>query len=254
MTNLRQVLPMFLLPLGITMILVLVGLRWRRRALMFAGVAFLWLTSTPLVATLSVRIVEGWAERQPASAAPGADAIVVLSGGRVTAPGRAGISEWRDADRFYGGVELFKAGKAPLVIFTGGWLSRRRDSGLEGDTLFRYARDLGVPADRMAITGRVTTTAEEARAVASLLRANRGAAPMGTAPRVLLVTSAFHMARARRLFERAGLVVIPFPVDFQSSGSDGVTVLSFLPSATALQQTEMAWRELYGRLLYAILG
>ena len=36
--------------------------------------------------------------------------------------------------------------------------------------------------------------------------------------RVLLVTSTFHMRRAQRLFERQGLKVLPFPVDFQSRG------------------------------------
>jgi hypothetical protein len=49
-----------------------------------------------------------------------ADAIVVLSEGRVVVPGKAAVSEWSDADRFFGGVELFRAGKSPLLVFTGG--------------------------------------------------------------------------------------------------------------------------------------
>ena len=36
--------------------------------------------------------------------------------------------------------------------------------------------------------------------------------------RILLVTSAFHMRRAQRLFERQGPKVLPFPVDFQARG------------------------------------
>ena len=36
--------------------------------------------------------------------------------------------------------------------------------------------------------------------------------------RILLVSSAFHMRRAQRLFERQGMKVEPFPVDFQERG------------------------------------
>jgi hypothetical protein len=46
--------------------------------------------------------------------------VSVLSEGRLVAPGNAAVSEWKDADRFFGGVELFKAGKSPLLVFTGG--------------------------------------------------------------------------------------------------------------------------------------
>ena len=61
----------------------------------------------------------------------------------------------------------------------------------------------------MASTPPVVNTAEEAAAIRQLL-------PTGA--RVLLVTSAFHMRRAQRLFERQGLKVLPFPVDFQARG------------------------------------
>ena len=73
----------------------------------------------------------------------------------------------------------------------------------------------------MLTTVPVVNTAEESEAVVELL-SNRGVKiydPAGQL-RILLVTSAFHMPRAQRLFERAGLQVIPFPVDFQVSEGD----------------------------------
>ena len=72
----------------------------------------------PLVSGSLMRAIEGRADRIPASDAPIADAIVVLSGYRIIAPGRAAISEWTDPDRFFCGVELFKAEKSPLLVFT----------------------------------------------------------------------------------------------------------------------------------------
>ena len=249
MIYLHKILPIFFLPVGVTLVLVLAGLWSRRRVLIWTGVAVLWLASTPLLSALMVRAVEGWAERGQARDASEADAIIVLSGGRVVAPGKAAISEWGDADRYFGGMELLRAGKAPLLVFTGGWVPWEPEAAPEGEVLARYARAMGVPSDKVVTTGPVTNTAEEARAVATLLRGRRpGTADRGAPPRVLLVTSAFHMSRARRLFERAGLTVLPFPVDFQVSAGGGVTVMDLLPSASALRQTELAWREMYGRL------
>ena len=254
MIYLHKIFPLFVLPVGLALVLMLAGLRLRRRWLIWSGVAVLWLSSTPVVSKLAVRVSEGWAERGLAADAADADAIVVLSEGRVIAPGKAAVSEWNGADRFFGGVELFKAGKSPLLFFTGGAAPWEPNAALEGDVLAGYAKELGVPDGQILKTPRVTNTAEEAQAVATLLRGRlSGPTPRRGPPRVLLVTSAYHMSRARRLFERAGLSVIPFPVDFQLSAGRTVTVLDFLPTAAAEAQTELAMREWYGRLFYLIV-
>lgn len=255
MIYLHKILPIVLLPVGIVLLVVSAGLLLRRRSLIWTGVVVLWVCSTPVVSGQLLRAVEGATVRGVASAAPAAEAIVVLSGGRIVAPGAAAISEWVDADRFFGGMELFQAGKAPLLVFTGGRLPWEPNTVRpEGDILAEYATDLGVPAAGVVTTGAVATTAEEAVAVAALLSARRtrpGEPPK--APRILLVTSAFHMARAQRLFARAGMEVIPFPVDFQVPASGALTIMDFLPSATALCETELAWREMYGRIYYALV-
>jgi uncharacterized SAM-binding protein YcdF (DUF218 family) len=249
MIYLPKVLAVFVLPVGATLILVSVGLWARRRILIWVGLAVLWLCSTPLVSDALIRVVEGRAVRIPATDAPRADAVVVLGGGRIVAPGKAAISEWGDPDRFFGGVELYRAGKAPLLVFTGGWQSWEPSASPEGEVLAQYARGMGVAADSVVTTGRVSNTAQEAAAVALLLRARRTAgADAGSATTVLLVTSAYHMARARRLFQHAGLKVEPFPVDFQVSAARTLSVLDFLPNAEALMETERAGHELYGRL------
>ena len=186
--------------------------------------------------------------RIDASAAPVADAIVVLSTGRVVAPGTAAISEWADADRFFGGIELFEKGKAPLLVFTGGWLPWEPDAALEGDVLAAHAKAIGVPPAQIVTTGRVSNTAQEAEAVAALMRDRLN--PSG---RILLVTSAFHMPRAERLFARTGLSVSPFLVDFQGAHRGRITMMDVLPNAGALNETQTALRELYGRLDHRLI-
>ena len=117
---LHKILPLFVLPLGLTFILIAAGVVFRRRLFCIVGLLLLWLSAMPMTSNMLVRAVEGWEVRQPAEAMPGADAIVVLSSSRVLAPGNPTVSEWDDPDRFFGGIELYRAGRAPLIIFTGG--------------------------------------------------------------------------------------------------------------------------------------
>ena len=243
METLSQLLPPLVLPLGAALILALIGVASRRRWLTTVALIALWLVSTPMTSRPLARFMEGGSERALASTAPMADAIVVLSGGRLVAPGPAAVSEWRGANRFFGGLELFDAGKAPLLVFTGGWSARRPEAPTEGEVLADWAERWGVAPDRILVTGRVSNTQEEASAVAALLD------PLG-GHRVLLVTSAFHMQRASVLFERAGLEVIAFPVDFQVSDDWRFGVRSLFPGANALSLTEGSLREALARTVY----
>jgi len=253
MMYLHRILPIFVLPTGVTIILLLAGIFLRRRALVIAGLAVLWISSTPVVSRFAIRAAEGYAVRGVAADAPLTDAVVVLSEGRIVAPGKAATSEWHDADRFFGGVELFKAARSPLLVFTGGAVPWEPQAKPEGDILAEYAVALGVPETSILKTKPVANTEEEAQAVAALLRARlAGPTWRGGQPRILLVTSAFHMPRAKRLFDRTGLQVIPFPVDFKASAGAGMSIIDFLPSASALSLSELGLREAYGRLFYLL--
>jgi uncharacterized SAM-binding protein YcdF (DUF218 family) len=251
---LHKIIPVIFLPLGFTLILLSFGLLFKRSILILLALILLWLSSTPLISTFAIRSAEGWAHRIHANDAHQADAIVVLSGGRIVAPRLAGLGEWSGADRFYGGVELFHAGKAPALIFTVGWVPWESKVKPEEDILLKHAEELGVPLVNMLSTEAVINTAGEAQAVFELLtKQNININNSDRKTKILLVTSAFHMPRAQRLFEVVGLKVIPFPVDFKVSEARELTILEFIPSAGALAMTEMALREFYGRLFYWVI-
>ena len=101
----------------------------------------------------------------------------------------------------------------------------------------------GVPEEHIYVTGAVQNTAQEAAAVKALLK-NKNS-------KILLVTSAFHMPRASKLFETKEFEVIPFPVDFKST-KEKRTVMSFIPSTRGLNGTFTGMREFLGRLYYRI--
>ena len=92
---------------------------------------------------------------------------------------------------------------------------------------------------RIVVLDTPVDTAQEAYAVRDVL---------ADGERLFLVTSASHMRRAVRHFERAGLTPIPAPTGFKT-GSEGVRTLSYwLPSAGNLSKTERAVHETLGRL------
>lgn len=238
------------MPTGMILAFIWAGAFFKRWSMVWMGFILFWLCSTPLVSTSLARFSEGNAVHSDPMDMPVADAIVVLSEGRLVAPGKAAISEWRDGDRFWGGVDLYLAGKAPLLIFTNGWAPWLPESRPEGDVLIEFAKKLGVPGKSLLTTGHVTSTEEESLALATLLSERGFGSFSGQWPKVLLVTSANHMPRAQQLFENTGIKIIPYPVDFHVDAAKKLNVLDFFPSATAFMQTERIWRELLGRMFY----
>jgi uncharacterized SAM-binding protein YcdF (DUF218 family) len=247
-----KILPLLLLPLGVAMLLLvwggIRGSRWPG----ISAFAVLSIFATPLTSEALWRWLEQPYQRRTAAAVlqnARPAAVVVLGTGRHPAPGPARTSEWIDADRFFGGLDAFaqlqKQGDVPQLIFTGGWWPTQPELPPEGDVLRERAMALGVPAEAVVSTAKVRNTADEAREVAGML-------PAGST--VMLVTSAFHMPRARRLFERQGLTVLPFAVDFQASGAwAGHPLrdpLNYLPTSDGLKSSSRALREAIGRTIY----
>jgi len=68
--------------------------------------------------------------------------------------------------------------------------------------------------------------------------------------KILLVTHADHMPRARTEFERAGFEVLPAPTKIRAAPS--LSFFDFLPSAGALSSTARSLHEWLGRAWYAI--
>ncbi len=234
---------MLLLPLGVSIICLLLGIILKKRLLLSYGVLWLWVFSMPVVGDGLMRFVEGGTSRVPVTTLPRADAIVVLSGMIEQVKG-APRGEWNGAaDRFEAGIELFRAGRASQLVFTRGLLPWQTDAVPEGELLERRAVALGIPATAIRLTGNAENTADEA------LEAKKLLGP-GVPKKIILVTSAFHMQRAAILFEKAGFEVIPFRVDYRTSDKYGKTVLRYLPNAASLDKSETALRELLGGLFY----
>ena len=200
MYYLNKTIGAFLNPLGIGLLLVLLAivlaqLKRRRLSCMcgLLSVAWLWFWSTGVTGRLIGLSLEHEFPPQLAEQMPQADAIVVLGGGAGLNTNACPYAELEQgADRAWHGARLYRAGKAPRVFVTG-----------EADA--RFMVDLGVPRTAIAVNDRARNTEEEAK-----LFASRGVKS------ILLVTSAWHMRRAKLMFEKyaKGIEIIPAATDY----------------------------------------
>jgi|TARA_B100001093_G_C26747499_1_gene979548 uncharacterized SAM-binding protein YcdF (DUF218 family) len=173
-----------------------------------------------------------------------ADAIVVLSGiMRINEFNNDYNIEWGDADRFFKGIELYNFNKSNIIVFTGGKSPYNKTKISEGNILKEYAIRFGVKEEDILITKEVLNTSDESYAVRDLI---------GNKKTIILVTSAFHMSRAKLLFEKQGHIVIPYKVDFRTSPKLSFHFIDFIASSEGLRRTEIALREVLGRLYYSI--
>jgi uncharacterized SAM-binding protein YcdF (DUF218 family) len=228
----------------LVIIVILIGLIRNKKKLIYIAIGVLYILSTPIFSNNFFKLVEGGEYRKPISTIDSADAIVVLSGMLgINEVDDSTYIEWGDPDRFFGGIALFKAGKAQKLVFTRGKMPWDKAKKTEGDVLKEYAISNGIPSEKILVTKDVENTADEAVAVKELISPSN---------RIILVTSAYHMYRAKRLFEKQGFIVIPYKVDYKISNNKDVTILDFLPSANNLELTETGIREIIARLFYLV--
>ena len=222
---------------------ILIGLIRNKKKLIYIAIGLLYIISTPIFSNNFFKLVEGNEYRKPISAIGNADAIVVLSGMlEMNEVEDSTYIEWGDPDRFFGGIDLFKAGKANKLVFTGGKMPWDKVQKTEGEVLKEYAIKIGIPQENILITKDVENTADEAKAVKELI---------GSQKKIILVTSAFHMYRAKKLFEKQGFNVVTYKVDFKTIRNKKITILDFMSSTKNLIFTEIVIRELIGRVFYS---
>jgi len=242
MIYLHKILPLIFSPLMLIMVLIIFGVIINSKKISIIGIFILIVCSLPIVSDKLVAYLESDYQLSKPSNIEPADSIVVLSGMIRTINSKDGLDyEFGEAsDRIFAGINLFKEKKAPKLILTRGKLPW--SVGIpEGEYLKEIAIKNGISENNILLTENVENTDQEAKAIKKLLSEGK--------PKVLLVTSAFHMPRAQIVFEAADINVVPFPVDFQKELSK-LNFMSFIPSAKSFYNTSFFVREIIGRNYY----
>ena len=247
-------LSLLIYPIGLSLLLgfgglFLLFLRRRRLALMLLICSLCWLTlwSLPPVADTVARSLEVQSAHVAVDAVPLADVIVVFGGVmRPPRPGHPYPDLAAAADRVWHAARLYHAGKAPRLMLSGGRNDWEADWPSQAATMARFLEDLGVPPAAIVLEERSRSTYENAIYCAELMRVQG-------MKRSILVTSALHMPRSLAVFSAAGIDVKPAATDFEVV-EEPQTVLSWLPSAQALQRSTYALHEWIGIAVYRWRG
>ena len=234
-------------------------------------VAWLWLWMTPIMTWVvgvpleREFLVDG---RVPAvESFPEADAIVLLGGSMGAETNLSSYAEmWSGADRVWQAARLYKAGKAQKVIATGNGAV---------DTTLPLLLDFGVAKADVSFMDAVNTE-EEARSISKMLVQSVGVEELGVEefgesdspthpinhsstarPKVLLVTSAWHMKRARLMFEKYApdIEVACAPADFENTIMAEKTPLfkMLLPDPNVFMLNSVAFHEWVGIVGYRVM-
>lgn len=252
---LSKFLPLLLYPLGMTLLLLLLGILFylfgRRRFAMFLtflAALLLYASSIPATAHFLARTLEGRYE-QPGSYSR-VPAIVLLGGAGVPSlPPRRYPETNQNADRIMHAARLHRQGYARYIIPTGGKNTVIKDfEGSEAEINASLLRELfGIAPRDIMVETESKNTREHGPAVRKVMEEKK------LSLEVIVVTGAMHMPRAVKVFEKAGFTVHPAPTDFRADKTLQRKGMNFMPQASALAQTTAALHEYYGMAVYAIL-
>lgn len=257
---LSKLLPLFIYPLGLTCVLLVVGLlviSKRPRLAIFCmamSLGIILLSSNAFVAYNFARSLE-W-QNQTLGELPTADAILVLGGAtRTKSPPRPRVDLKESGDRVIYAAQLYRQKKAPAIVLSGGRIEWSGGGSAEADDMASILTSIGIPRDVLFLEPDSLNTYENAILTKPILEKEKF-------KKILLVTSAIHMPRSLMIFRKLGIDVIPAPTDFLISENElreitltpKAAILNLLPDPDNIDIFTSALKEYIGIAIYRLRG
>lgn len=240
---LKKTISALLLPPTSLILLAFLGLWLSRkhpksgRTLVALSLTILLILSLPVTGNALLKSLEN----EPPISAPQLNevqAIVILGGGKNNAApefdDKDSVNRWTLQRLRYGAYLQEQTGK-PILVTGGELFGERTEADAMAETLQRDFH-----AKPIWIEDQSKDTAENATYSATLLK-EKGI------QRIALISQAWHLPRAVRLFEQQGLMVYPAPTGY--THEDNEPIIRWLPKASALDRSAIALREYLGRII-----
>jgi uncharacterized SAM-binding protein YcdF (DUF218 family) len=147
------------------------------------------------------------------------------------------------SDRFIQTLRLYKEGHIRKIIVSGGNAIFAGDGFREADFLVENLLAMGVPKEDILSEREAMNTIENSRLTHRITDSLMIQGPF------VLITSAFHMPRAMKIFADEGMPVRPFPCAYLTLPADKkFGILSLIPSANAPNLWSIYLKEQVGNL------
>lgn len=177
----------------------------------------------------------------PVSAEP-TDAVVVLTGGIAQYDPISKQIMWGgSSSRFLEGLRLFKESQSNFFVMSGATPGSSEHLEAEGPTMERFAKEIGIPQEQIIVEPRSMNTSQHPIELRSIFEKHN----INT---FYLVTSAYHLPRAQKVFEKQGFHPIVYPVQKIYPLASDFFDLSYY------SYQELALHEWLGLLVYAMTG
>lgn len=146
-------------------------------------------------------------------------------------------------DRLFQAISLYKSGKINRFLITSGNSNLDDKTVKEGDLVYNYLKQIGIPESSIIIENQSRNTIENASLSYQLIK------KVNPKARVLVVTSAWHIPRAKIAFSKYfGNNVDYYPTNF--IGKTDYDLSDYLiPSAVTLSNWELIFKEWIGLLV-----
>jgi len=219
----------------------------RRRLFGLAGLSVLVVSgASPLSSAIMWRLEH---TTEPTYRADVTYDAVVLLGGLVDeeATAETGMPSYNDSvERMIVSHRLLQEGKARFVIVSAATNPRFPEAG-EAAVIARQLEAWGIAPDRILVEDKALNTRENALYARDLAR-TRGLS------HVVIITSAFHMARAAACFAAVGMPVDTLAVDYRAHRQSGRALTDWIPRVDGLSDMSGTLHEVFGRLVYRVRG
>jgi len=214
-----------------------------RKKLLYMTLIIFFVFSNPLLFRLAI---SGW-EDAPV-ALPENDVrckyVVVLGGMSAIHEESGRIRFSQSSDRLMQALMLAKQNPVEKMIISGGNASVMYDYRPEGAYLAEFLTDMGLEETSLMIDSISRNTYENA--VQTRLLFEKQGLPLN----ICLVTSAWHMPRARRCFQKQGFTVTPVNSDFIRPMRKITPAEILFPSLGTLSAWDILFKEWSGIIYY----
>lgn len=246
---LSKLLTVLLSPFFMALLLTILSLLFAkyRRMFLLTSILIIMVFGNPMLFRTTIQ----WWENKPVNL-PKNDVrikkIVVLGGMSAQHEESQRIRFGQSGDRLMQALLLWQHNDAEALILSGGSASIMNKERGESAFLIEFLIDLGLESGSLFVDSLSRNTHENALHTAEIFRQNDW--PL----EIALVTSAWHMPRAQKCFEKQGFSVIAIGADPLYPFSDAVPTDWFMPSLSVLSSWELIIKEWVGFIVYKIRG
>ena len=217
----------------------------KKRTFLFIASFVLYFFTSPIIFNVFSKFVE---EKQSKISETKKYEYGILLGG-ITGVDNSGelIRFSENASRLLSTIELYNEGKISKILISAGSPDTSDINKIEAILLKKYLVKTGIPENRILTEHKSLNTHQNALFSAQILK------PSENKTSYLLISSSYHIKRAKACFENVGFEIDSFAPD-RLGDIPQLTISRFIPSGNTLYKWHYILHEIIGLFAYKLMG